>query len=81
MITVIFVSGSDVTERMEADAALRRSEARLRFLDDLSRQTGNSRDADAFLDITTSMVVTYLSISNCAYADMDEDGDGFTHTR
>lgn len=77
-ITVIFVSGSDVTERMEADAALRRSEARLRFLDDLSRQTGDSRDADAILDITTRMVGTYLSISNCAYADMDEDGDGFT---
>ncbi|WP_246728124.1 PAS domain-containing protein [Rhizobium leguminosarum] len=77
-VTDIFVSGSDVTERMEADAALRRSEARLRFLDELNLETGRSRDADAILDITTRMVGAHLSISNCAYADMDEDGDGFT---
>ena len=77
-VTNIFVSGSDVTERMEADAALRQSEARLRFLDDLSQETGISLGADAILETTTRMVGAHLSISNCAYADMDEDGDGFT---
>ncbi|MGO8036717.1 GAF domain-containing protein [Rhizobium leguminosarum] len=77
-VTDIFVSGSDITERMEADTALRRSEARLRFLDELNLETGRSRDADAILAISTRMVGAHLSISNCAYADMDEDGDGFT---
>ncbi|MCO5731307.1 ATP-binding protein [Rhizobium sp. SSA_523] len=77
-VTRIFVSGSDVTERTRGEAALRQSETRLRFLDDLARETGRSRDADAILAITTRMVGEHLSLSNCAYADMDEDEDGFT---
>ncbi|WP_246617854.1 response regulator [Rhizobium populisoli] len=77
-VTDIFVSGSDVTERTQADTSVRQSEARLRFLDELARETGKSDDADAVLEITTQMVGEYLSISNCAYADMDEDQDGFT---
>lgn len=74
----IFVSGSDVTDRTLAEKSLRQSEARLRFLDDLGRETGRSRDADAILAITTRMVGEYLSLSNCAYADLDDDEDGFT---
>lgn len=77
-VTNIFVSGVDVTERTLADIAIRQSEARLRFLDDLARETGKSTDADAILAITTRMVGEYLCLSNCAYADMDEDEDGFT---
>lgn len=74
----IFVSGVDVTERTAADIVLRQSESRLRFLDDLARETGNRRDADGILAITTKLVAGHLAISNCAYADMDEDEDGFT---
>ncbi len=77
-VTDIFLSGVDVTERTAADLALRQSESRLRFLDDLARETGMRRDADAILAITTKMVGQHLSLSNCAYADMDEDEDGFT---
>ncbi|WEZ85687.1 PAS domain-containing protein (plasmid) [Rhizobium sp. 32-5/1] len=77
-VTGIFVSGVDVTERTAADRALRQSEARLRFLDDLARETGWRREADGILSITTKLVGEYLQISNCAYADMDEDEDGFT---
>jgi len=77
-VTDIFVSGSDVTARSLADKALRQSEARLRFLDDLAREVGKSGDADTILEVTTRMVGQYLSLSNCAYADMDEDEDGFT---
>jgi PAS domain S-box-containing protein len=77
-VTEIFVSGIDVTERMRGEEALRQSEARLRFLDDLGKEVGKSRDADAILAITTRMVGEHLSLSNCAYADMDEDEDGFT---
>ncbi|KQS79523.1 diguanylate cyclase [Rhizobium sp. Leaf384] len=77
-VTDIFVSGIDVTQRQIADEAVRRSEARLRFLDDLARETSDTRDADAILATTTRMVAQHLGLSNCAYADMDEDEDGFT---
>jgi signal transduction histidine kinase len=65
-------------ERRRAEAVVRASEARLRFLDDLSRATAESDSADAVLAITTERVAKHLSISNCAYADMDADEDGFT---
>jgi Signal transduction histidine kinase regulating C4-dicarboxylate transport system len=78
VVTNIFVSGSDVTERARGEAAVRQSETRLRFLDDLARETSKSRDADRILSTTTRMIGEHLSLSNCAYADMDEDEDGFT---
>jgi len=68
----------DITERRRAEEALRSNEARLGFLDTLGRQTANSTDADAILATTTRMVAEHLSLSNCAYADMDSDEDGFT---
>ena len=68
----------ETTEAVGAAAALRESEARLRFLDDLGRQTMLSTDADEILATTTRMVGEELGVSICAYADMDEDGDGFT---
>jgi signal transduction histidine kinase len=58
--------------------ALRESEARFRFLDALGKETSNDLDADAILATTTRMVGEYLGIAVCAYADMDEDEDGFT---
>ena len=62
----------------ETIVALRRSEALLRFLDHLSKKTANLADADGILAVTTKMVGEYLGISVCAYADMDEDENGFT---
>jgi len=66
------------SERIANAAALRESEARLRFLDGLAWETAKLMDADAVLATTTRMVGEYLGISVCAYADMDEDEDGFT---
>ncbi|MDO9443532.1 MAG: PAS domain-containing protein, partial [Beijerinckiaceae bacterium] len=66
----------ETTEAIRAAAALRESEARLRFLDALGRQTMMSTDADEILATTTRMVGEELGVSICAYADMDEDGDG-----
>ena len=68
----------DHRARAEAEAALRANEARLRFLDLLGKETAKSTDADAILATTTRMVAEHLGISNCAYADMDPDEDGFT---
>lgn len=65
-------------ERRRAEAALRESEERLRFLNDLGKATARSLDADDILAVTTRLVGQHMGVSNCAYADMDEDGDGFT---
>jgi PAS domain S-box-containing protein len=63
---------------LEAEAALRANEARLRFLDRLGKETAKSGDADTILAITTRMLGEHLGVSSCAYADMDPDQDGFT---
>ncbi|KQZ72996.1 hypothetical protein ASE06_11150 [Sphingopyxis sp. Root214] len=68
----------ETSEAIKAAVALRESEARLRFLDALGRQTMTITDADEILATTTRMVGEELGVSICAYADMDEDGDGFS---
>jgi PAS domain S-box-containing protein len=65
-------------ERASAAARLRDSEGRLRFLDRVGTATAQARDADEILALATRMTAEYLGISNCAYADMDDDEDGFT---
>ena len=68
----------ETTESVLAEQALRDSEGRLRFLDTLDRETGAATDPAQILAITTRMLADHLGASNCAYADMDADGDGFT---
>ena len=68
----------ETTQTVLARKALQESERRLRFIDTLSRAVIDCRDADQILDITTRMTAEHLGLSNCAYADMDEDEDGFT---
>jgi PAS domain S-box-containing protein len=65
-------------ERRRAEMSVRENEARLLFLDALGRETSKSRDADSILAATTEMLGRHLGVSNCAYADMDPDEDGFT---
>lgn len=77
-VTGIFVEGHDVTDAHRAEAELRESEARLSFLDRLGAETTSLADADAVLATTTRLLGEHLSLSVCAYADMDEDQDGFT---
>ncbi len=68
----------DITERRQAEIALRESEARLHFLDILSRKTAEATDANEILATTTRMLGQHLNVSNCAYADMEPDQDHFT---
>ena len=66
------------TARRRAELALQTSAARLSFLDALGRETAAATDADAIMATTTRRVGEHLHASICAYADMDEDQDGFT---
>jgi PAS domain S-box-containing protein len=77
-VTGIFVEGYDVTDAHRAQAELRDSEARLSFLDRLHAETAPLADADAILATTTRLMGEHLGLSVCAYADMDENQDGFT---
>lgn len=65
-------------ERARSEAEKAQYTQRLDFLDALGKATSTLRDADAILDVTTGMLGRYLQASSCAYADMDEDEDGFT---
>jgi PAS domain S-box-containing protein len=47
-------------------------------LDKLGKETADSSDAADVLNSTTRMLGQHLGVAVCAYADMDEDGDGFT---
>lgn len=53
-------------------------EALFRFLDRLAQEAARSTTADEILATTTRLAAEHLGASNCAYADMDEDEDGFT---
>ncbi|MGV3456422.1 PAS domain S-box protein [Sphingomonas sp.] len=68
----------ETTDSVLAEVSLRESEARLRFLDALSREAGSATDPSQILATTTRMLANQLGAANCAYADMDADGDGFT---
>jgi signal transduction histidine kinase/CheY-like chemotaxis protein len=59
-------------------AALEENARKLGFLDALGRAMAPVRDADTMLGTIAAMVGEHLGISNCAYADMDSSGDGFT---
>ena len=67
----IFVQVTDRTERA-------RIEKERAFFDELARATQFLTDADAVLGVTTELTGKFLKASVCAYADMDEDEDGFT---
>jgi PAS domain S-box-containing protein len=68
----------NTTDHKYAEQALRQSEARLAFLDRLGAETASLASAGALLAATTRLLGEHLNLSVCAYADMDEDQDGFT---
>jgi PAS domain S-box-containing protein len=76
-----FGTSVDIHDRKLTEEALRESEARLTFLDRLGAATAPLADADAVLATTTRLLGQHLKLAICAYADMDEDQDGFTIPR
>jgi len=73
-----FGVNTEISAQVTAEGALRQSEERLSFLDKLGLETASLADADAVLATTTRLLGEHLKLSVCAYADMDEDEDGFT---
>ncbi|PQZ86352.1 MULTISPECIES: GAF domain-containing protein [Pseudomonas] len=51
---------------------------RLAVLDAVGSAVANALDAEAIMTTTTRLLAEHLQVSNCAYADMDADEDGFT---
>ena len=51
---------------------------RLAVLDAVGSAVANAADAEAIMTTTTRLLAEHLQVSNCAYADMDADEDGFT---
>lgn len=51
---------------------------KLNLLDAISTAVAGVDDPIAIMDWTCRRMVEHMSLSNCAYADMDPDGDGFT---
>ncbi|AYV48630.1 hypothetical protein CFHF_19545 [Caulobacter flavus] len=59
-------------------AARQENEETLLFLDRLTRAVTGLGGADAVMTATTRLLGEHLGVAICAYADMDEDQDGFT---
>ncbi|WP_413740722.1 PAS domain-containing protein [Sphingomonas sp. Sphisp66] len=74
MLALVF----DITQRILAEHRLARSEELYRFLDELSQAVTPLHDAQQVLSVTVRMVAAHLAVTNCAYADMDPDANGFT---
>jgi PAS domain S-box-containing protein len=68
----------ETTEAVKARDALEKSERRLRLLDAIGTEVAPLKCAQEVLAATCRLTAEHLGLSNCAYADMDEDGDGFT---
>ena len=68
----------DVTTSLQAEAALKQSEERFRFLDRLGQGTRGHVDAMQVMEITTRLLGEYLGATRCAYADVEADGNRFT---
>jgi PAS domain S-box-containing protein len=68
----------DITERKKTDQALRESEERFRFLNDLSEVTRKLADPEQIMAVTVRMLGQYLHASRCLYADVEPNGEQVT---
>jgi PAS domain S-box-containing protein len=67
----------EITEARRVRKALEANERKLRFLDSLGHAIASSDDTDEIMTLVTRLTAEHLAASNCAYADMDPDQDGF----
>ncbi len=69
----LFGACIETTELIRAER-----QTQLRFLDALGKEIAKLTEADAILATVTRMLAKHLGVTVSAYADMDEDQDGFT---
>ncbi|MCU1324969.1 MAG: multi-sensor hybrid histidine kinase [Bryobacterales bacterium] len=67
----------DIADRKRTDQALRQSEERFHFLNDLSEARRMLSDAEPMMALTARMLGEHLRVSRCAYADVEQDGEHF----
>lgn len=67
----------DRTVEHEAEAALRESEARLRFFSEMEGRLFGAAGAAEAMQAAARMLGEKLAVSRCAYADVDTDNDRF----
>jgi signal transduction histidine kinase len=77
-VLLLAATGADTTDRVRVQAALRRSEERLRLLDAVAQATRDADDARPVMRATARVLGEYLGATRCAYADVEPDGDRFT---
>lgn len=63
----------DITERIEAQAALRESEGRHRFLVSLSERAQSISDPDELMKATAQAMVEHFGVKRCAYAVIEDE--------
>ncbi|WAS95108.1 PAS domain S-box protein [Nannocystis punicea] len=63
----------DITAQKRAEAALRSSEGRHRFLAELAAATQPLTDPDAILTVTARLLAEYVGADRCAYAEVEDD--------
>ncbi len=65
-------------ERARAEAALRESEERFKFLDRLGEATARASAPREIMAATAELLGRHLRTTRCAYADVEADNDHFT---
>ena len=69
----------DITLRKRAEEVLAESSKRLRFLHNLGEATRSVSQPEEIMAAVARLLGTHLRVSRCAYAEVEKDGNQFTH--